>query len=71
MPYFDHVFGNEAADGRCDVELYQRSTDTFKRCNAERNSVLHDPTHPEDGTPTHWCSALDEAYDCTHLEGFE
>ena len=63
MTYFDHTF-QPGPDARCLDERVSRNGERIIVCRAERNSVLHDPTHPEDGVPTHWCRALENGWDC-------
>jgi len=71
-PDFDHRYQHTASEACADCgETWEHTSHApriMARCKAERNSVLHDPEHPEDGQRTHWCEALDEGRDCIHGE---
>jgi hypothetical protein len=66
MFYSDHSFdngdGGKTEKGKCVVEMYRRDGTEYI-CNASASSVLHPPDQFR-----HWCSALEQGFDCMHLE---
>jgi hypothetical protein len=66
--YSDHPFESDTAPGtdkgRCKATMIRRDGSQYA-CRAPFSSVLH----PQDQFGRHWCSALEQGYDCMHFEG--
>jgi hypothetical protein len=67
--YYDHDFdngdGGKTNTGKCQ-ELMFRRDGTEYTCNASWTSVVHPPDQFR-----HWCSALEQGYDCMCQEADE
>lgn len=64
--YSDHMFVSDTtpltAEGKCAETMLRRDGTTFT-CGKRASSVLHPPDQFR-----HWCSALEDGYDCMHFE---
>jgi hypothetical protein len=63
---FDNGDGGRTSDGKCTVEMF-RTDGTMFLCGGPWYSVMHPPEQFRD----HWCSALENGWDCMCREGDE
>ncbi len=64
--YYDHNFENGVDDGRegkCVVNEWNKFKQELVPCGRSWTSVVHPPDQFR-----HWCSALENGWDCMHFE---